>query len=181
VIGCPTTKVLSSLNFPRRLTRHRKHRTRGRGGFRNVDHRRLLGDLERLACKIVDSQGESAFVWSVIGGIATTTSQKITTGVTCPTFRIHPAIIAQAAATSQIMAGSRFVLGVGSEAKVVTGVNDHSLFCVCPRAVRRATVRPVCEAVAHAMATHGNLDRVLTDNGKVFMARFGPGPGPRVF
>jgi G6PDH family F420-dependent oxidoreductase len=71
----------------------------------------------------VDSQGESPFVWSVIGGIAATTRQKITTGVTCPTFRIHPAIIAQAAATSQIMAGGRFVLGVGSG----EALNEHIL------------------------------------------------------
>jgi G6PDH family F420-dependent oxidoreductase len=71
----------------------------------------------------VDSQGQSPFVWSVIGGIAATTSQKITTGVTCPTFRIHPAIIAQAAATSQIMAGGRFVLGVGSG----EALNEHIL------------------------------------------------------
>jgi len=71
----------------------------------------------------VESQGESPFVWSVIGGIATTTRQKITTGVTCPTFRIHPAIIAQAAATSQIMAEGRFVLGVGSG----EALNEHIL------------------------------------------------------
>jgi G6PDH family F420-dependent oxidoreductase len=71
----------------------------------------------------VDSQGESPFVWSVIGGIAATTQQKITTGVTCPTVRIHPAIIAQAAATSQIMAGGRFVLGVGSG----EALNEHTL------------------------------------------------------
>ncbi|HEX4218874.1 MAG TPA: TIGR03557 family F420-dependent LLM class oxidoreductase [Acidimicrobiales bacterium] len=71
----------------------------------------------------VESQGESPFVWSVIGGIAATTRQKITTGVTCPTFRIHPAIIAQAAATSQIMADGRFVLGVGSG----EALNEHIL------------------------------------------------------
>jgi G6PDH family F420-dependent oxidoreductase len=47
-----------------------------------------------------DSQGQSPFVWSVIGGIAATTSLKVTTGVTCPTVRIHPAILAQAAATA---------------------------------------------------------------------------------
>ena len=71
----------------------------------------------------VDSQGESPFVWSIIGAIAATTGQKITTGVTCPTIRIHPAIIAQAAATSQIMAGGRFVLGVGSG----EALNEHIL------------------------------------------------------
>jgi G6PDH family F420-dependent oxidoreductase len=71
----------------------------------------------------VDSQGESPFVWSVIGGIATTTRLKITTGVTCPTFRVHPAIIAHAAATSHIMLRGRFVLGVGSG----EALNEHVL------------------------------------------------------
>ncbi len=48
-----------------------------------------------------DEQGHSPFVWSVIGGIATATENlRLGTGVTCPTIRIHPAIIAQAAATS---------------------------------------------------------------------------------
>ena len=49
----------------------------------------------------LDAQGHSPFVWSVIGGIATATEHlRLGTGVTCPTVRIHPAIIAQAAATS---------------------------------------------------------------------------------
>jgi G6PDH family F420-dependent oxidoreductase len=59
-------------------------------------------------------QGESPFVWSVIGAIAGSTSLRVTTGVTCPTVRIHPAVIAQAAATSQILLQGRFCLGVGS-------------------------------------------------------------------
>ena len=52
----------------------------------------------------IDAQGESPFVWSVLGGIARTTEQlRVGTGVTCPTMRIHPAIVAQAAATAQCM------------------------------------------------------------------------------
>ncbi|HET9732747.1 MAG TPA: TIGR03557 family F420-dependent LLM class oxidoreductase [Acidimicrobiales bacterium] len=62
----------------------------------------------------IDKQGESPFVWSVIGGIASTTRLRLTTGVTCPTIRIHPAIVAQAAATAQLMLNGRFRLGVGS-------------------------------------------------------------------
>jgi G6PDH family F420-dependent oxidoreductase len=62
----------------------------------------------------IDRQGESPFVWSVIGAIAARTRLKVTTGVTCPTVRIHPAIIAQAAATSQLLLEGRFALGVGS-------------------------------------------------------------------
>src|SRR5215210_2380142 len=50
-------------------------------------------------------QGNSPFVWSVIGGLSQATSLPVTTGVTCPTMRTHPAIVAQAAATSAVMLG----------------------------------------------------------------------------
>ena len=56
----------------------------------------------------MDAQGESPFVWSVIGGIAASTSLTVTTAVTCPILRIHPAILAQATATSSQMLGGRF-------------------------------------------------------------------------
>jgi coenzyme F420-dependent glucose-6-phosphate dehydrogenase len=70
----------------------------------------------------VDTQGHSPFVWSVIGGIATATEQlRLGTGVTCPTVRIHPAIIAQAAATSAAMMPGRFFLGVGTG----EALNEH--------------------------------------------------------
>src|SRR5215210_968680 len=62
----------------------------------------------------LDEQGQSPFVWSVIGAIAATTPLAVTTAVTCPTMRIHPAIIAQAAATSALLLEGRFELGVGS-------------------------------------------------------------------
>jgi transposase InsO family protein len=75
----------------------------------------------------------------------------------------------------------RFHLGDGTEVKVVTGVDDHSRFCVCARVVARATARPVCDALAWALRTHGVPDQILTDNGKVFTARFGRGPGPVLF
>jgi coenzyme F420-dependent glucose-6-phosphate dehydrogenase len=67
-------------------------------------------------------QGQSAFVWSVIGGIAQATEKlQLGTGVTCPMFRTHPAIIAQAAATSAAMMPGRFFLGVGSGERL----NEH--------------------------------------------------------
>jgi G6PDH family F420-dependent oxidoreductase len=71
----------------------------------------------------IDRQGESPFVWSVIGAISASTKHKVTTGVTCPTVRIHPAILAQAAATSQILLDGRFVFGVGSG----EALNEHIL------------------------------------------------------
>jgi coenzyme F420-dependent glucose-6-phosphate dehydrogenase len=72
----------------------------------------------------VDRQGQSSFVWSVIGGIAQATERiKIGTAVTCPTVRIHPAIIAQAAATAAAMLPGRFIFGVGSG----ENLNEHIL------------------------------------------------------
>jgi G6PDH family F420-dependent oxidoreductase len=60
-------------------------------------------------------QGESPFVWAVIGALAEATERvPVTTAVTCPTVRIHPAVIAQAAATAAVMLPGRFNLGVGS-------------------------------------------------------------------
>src|SRR5438094_1671337 len=63
----------------------------------------------------IDRQGQSPFVWSVLGAIATATSTlQVGTGVTCPTMRIHPAIVAHAASTVANMFDGRFFLGVGS-------------------------------------------------------------------
>jgi len=62
----------------------------------------------------LDEQGESPFVWSVIGAIGATTDLTVTTAVTCPTVRTHPAIVAQAAATSALLLDGRFEFGVGS-------------------------------------------------------------------
>jgi len=70
----------------------------------------------------IDRQGQSPFVWAVIGGIAQATERlRLGTGVTCPTFRMHPAIIAQAAATAASMMPGRFFLGVGSG----EALNEH--------------------------------------------------------
>src|SRR5215831_8115364 len=60
----------------------------------------------------------------------------------------------------------------GAEVKIVTGVDDHSRFCVLARAVMRATARPVCWALVDAMRIYGVPEEVLTDNGKVFTGRF---------
>lgn len=63
-------------------------------------------------------------------------------------------------------------LADGTEAKVVTGVDDHSRFCVIATVVRRATSRAVCAAFAVALQRFGIPDEVLTDNGKQFTGRF---------
>jgi transposase len=61
----------------------------------------------------------------------------------------------------------------GTDCKVLTGVDDHSRFCVSAAVMVRATSRPVCEAFAQALRRHGIPEEVLTDNGKVFTNRFG--------
>jgi G6PDH family F420-dependent oxidoreductase len=70
-----------------------------------------------------DEQGESPFVWSVIGAISQACSLPVTTAVTCPTVRTHPAVIAQAAATSARMLDGKFILGVGTG----EALNEHIL------------------------------------------------------
>src|SRR5256885_14387853 len=71
----------------------------------------------------IDEQGNSPFVWSVIGAIGATTNLRVGTGVTCPTVRLHPAIVAQAAATSATLCKGGFFLGVGTG----ENLNEHIL------------------------------------------------------
>ena len=71
-----------------------------------------------------DRQGQSPFVWGVLGGIAAETERLVVgTGVTCPILRLHPAIVAQAAATAAAMLPGRFFLGVGTG----ENLNEHVL------------------------------------------------------
>ena len=72
-------------------------------------------------------------------------------------------------------------LADGSEAKIVSGVDDHSRFCISALVVARATARPTCDALALAMRRYGVPEEILTDNGKVFTGRFGPGTGEVLF
>ncbi|MCU4925218.1 TIGR03557 family F420-dependent LLM class oxidoreductase [Halobacteria archaeon AArc-dxtr1] len=70
----------------------------------------------------ISAQGESPFVWSVLAGIARATDEiEIGVGVTCPTIRIHPVNVAQAVATTQVMADGRFTFGVGTG----ENLNEH--------------------------------------------------------
>src|ERR671925_2086247 len=72
----------------------------------------------------IDRQGQSPFVWAVLGGIAGATEDlRVGTGVTAPIIRIHPALVAQAAATCAAMMPGRFFLGVGTG----ENLNEHVL------------------------------------------------------
>jgi G6PDH family F420-dependent oxidoreductase len=81
-----------------------------------------------------DEQGHSPFVWSAIGAIAQAVpAMKVTTAVTCPTIRVHPAIVAHAAATCAVLLDGRFVLGLGSG----EALNEHILGDPWPRTDER--------------------------------------------
>jgi G6PDH family F420-dependent oxidoreductase len=81
----------------------------------------------------LDDQGQSSFVWSVIGAISQVTSLPVTTAVTCPIMRIHPALVAQAAATSALLTQGRFSLGIGSG----EALNEHIVGARWPGAIER--------------------------------------------
>jgi G6PDH family F420-dependent oxidoreductase len=93
-------------------------------------------------------QGQSPFVWSVIGAISEATRLPVTTAVTCPTTRLHPAIVAQAAATASVQTGGNFVLGVGSG----EALNEHVLGGPWPSAPQRLEMLE--EAVEVIRALH---------------------------
>jgi G6PDH family F420-dependent oxidoreductase len=81
-----------------------------------------------------DAQGHSAFVWGTIGALATAVPEmRVTTAVTCPTMRIHPAVIAHAAATAAVQLNGNFALGVGSG----EALNEHILGDAWPSADER--------------------------------------------
>ncbi len=80
-----------------------------------------------------DEQGHSPLVWGVIGALSEAVDLPVTTAVTCPTVRIHPAVTAQAAATAAVQLNGRFALGVGSG----EALNEHILGDAWPEADHR--------------------------------------------
>ncbi|MFG1927138.1 TIGR03557 family F420-dependent LLM class oxidoreductase [Cryptosporangium sp. NPDC048952] len=113
-------------------------------------------------------QGNSPFVWSVIGALSEAVSLPVTTAVTCPTVRIHPAIIAQAAATAAVQLQGRFVLGVGSG----EALNEHILGDAWPPAPVRQDMLE--EAIALIRELHtGNLvthhgEHYVVENARIY-------------
>jgi len=95
-----------------------------------------------------DRQGNSPFVWGVLGALAEAT-ERITfgTGVTCPTIRTHPAVIAQAAATAASLLDGRFFLGVGTG----ENLNEHIVGQRWPEWEVRAEMLEEAVAVIRAL------------------------------
>jgi G6PDH family F420-dependent oxidoreductase len=85
----------------------------------------------------VSAQGHSPFAWSVLGAIAAVTERvEVGVGVTCPTIRIHPAVIAHATATTSLLFEGRFFFGVGTG----EALNEHVLGDRWPRPELRRTM-----------------------------------------
>ena len=124
----------------------------------------------------MDSQGESPFVWTTIGGIAATTQVEVTTAVTCPILRTHPAVIAQAAATASSLLDGRFRLGVGTGERL----NEHILGQHWPPAsVRRSMLEEAVEVMrelwkGHDMTRHG--EHYTVENARIYTRPSGDVP-----
>jgi G6PDH family F420-dependent oxidoreductase len=103
----------------------------------------------------LDEQGESPFVWAVIGAIAATTPLAVTTAVTCPTMRLHPAIVAQAAATASLLLEGRFELGVGTG----ENLNEHIFGDRWPTADERLEMLEEAVEVMRALWSGGVVTR----------------------
>ena len=100
-------------------------------------------------------QGQSPFVWSVLGGIAARTDRlTVGTAVTCPTMRYHPAIVAQAAATVATMMPGRFLLGVGTG----ENLNEHVVGAPWPSHQVRAEMLEEAITIIRALWTGEELE-----------------------
>jgi coenzyme F420-dependent glucose-6-phosphate dehydrogenase len=116
-----------------------------------------------------DSQGQSPFVWAVLGGIAQSTSRlRLVTGVTCPSVRIHPAIIAQAAATVADMLPGRFWFGVGSG----ENLNEHILGDHWPPTTTRLDMLDEAIEVIRKLWTGGTIthygEHYVVENARIY-------------
>ncbi|HEY0391542.1 MAG TPA: TIGR03557 family F420-dependent LLM class oxidoreductase [Solirubrobacterales bacterium] len=117
----------------------------------------------------IDRQGESPFVWGVLGAIAQATERlELITGVTCPTTRIHPAIVAQAAATAAALMPGRFSLGVGAG----ENLNEHILGERWPPIVERQqrleeAIEVIRELWRGELTSHRG-DHYLVENARLY-------------
>lgn len=131
-----------------------------------------------------DAQGQSPFVWSMIGALSQAVDLPITTAVTCPIMRIHPAVIAQAAATSAVLTGGRFRLGVGTG----EALNEHILGDAWPSAgVRLEMLEEAVDVLRklwtgefvshhgkHYVVEHARIYTLPDEPPPVYVSGFGP-------
>lgn len=117
----------------------------------------------------VSAQGHSPFVWSVLGAIAASTDRlRVGVGVTCPTIRIHPAVLAQATATTSLLFGDRFFFGVGTG----EALNEHILGHRWPPADVRLAMLEEAVGIIRALWTGETVDHrgdfFEVENAKLF-------------
>jgi G6PDH family F420-dependent oxidoreductase len=117
----------------------------------------------------VTAQGHSPFVWSVLGAIAASTDDiAVGVGVTCPILRVHPAVVAQAAATTSLLFGGRFFLGVGTG----EALNEHIVGRRWPPPAVRLEMLEEAVAIMRALFTGETLEHRGThyevDNARLF-------------
>jgi G6PDH family F420-dependent oxidoreductase len=117
----------------------------------------------------VSAQGHSPFVWSVLGGIAARTERlRVGVGVTCPILRIHPAVIAQAAATTSLMFDGRFFLGLGTG----EALNEHIVGTRWPPPAVRREMLDEAVTIMRALFTGETLEHrgehYEVDNARLF-------------
>lgn len=125
----------------------------------------------------LDVQGHSPFVWGVLGAISQAAPElTVTTAVTCPTTRIHPAVIAQATATASLLLDGRFIFGVGTG----EALNEHIFGDRWPEAAERRDQLEEAIEVIRALWTgetvshHGDHYRV--EHARIFDAPATPPP-----
>lgn len=131
-----------------------------------------------------DAQGSSPLVWSMIGALSQTVNLPVTTLVTCPTVRMHPAVTAQAAATSSVLLDGHFTLGVGTG----EALNEHVLGDHWPPFDERAAMleeavevmralfsgRQVTHRGAHYTVENARLYTAPAGRLPVYVSGFGP-------
>jgi len=110
----------------------------------------------------VPQQGEAAFVWNVMTAIGERTKGDVGPGVTCPSFRMHPAIIAQASATLAAMYPGRHWLGLGSG----EALNEHIVAGYWPETPER--IARMFEAIEIIKKLFGSPDKDVKHEGRFF-------------
>jgi G6PDH family F420-dependent oxidoreductase len=110
----------------------------------------------------VPQQGQAAFVWNVMTAIAERTKGDVGPGVTCPSFRFHPAIVAQASATLAAMYPGRHWLGLGSG----EALNEHIVGGYWPETPER--IARMFEAIEIIKKLFGSRDKDVKHDGRYF-------------
>ncbi|HEX6920140.1 MAG TPA: TIGR03557 family F420-dependent LLM class oxidoreductase [Actinomycetes bacterium] len=125
-----------------------------------------------------DEQGQSPFVWGVIGAISQVCRLPVTTAVTCPTLRIHPAVIAHAAATAAVQLDGRFTLGVGTG----EALNEHILGDAWPSEAVRLDMLEEAVGLIREMwkgeFTYHHGPHYTVENARIYTR---PAQAPRIF